>query len=86
MKRELDEEVVIETGYEINCVGLINDDENEVGQVHLGIVHLIDVVEPNVRSRETEIEEAGFQGITEILDQIDHYETWSQICLKALFT
>ena len=85
MKRELDEEVAIDTAYDINCVGLINDDENEVGKVHLGIVHLIDVDEPAVKSRETEIEEAGFQTITEIMSQIDHYETWSQICLKALF-
>lgn len=85
MQRELDEEVVIETSYESQCVGLINDDENEVGKVHLGIVHLIDVAEPNVTSRETEIEEAGFLLVNEVLDQLDHYETWSQICLKALF-
>lgn len=86
MQRELDEEVIIDTAYKIECVGLINDDENEVGRVHLGIVHLIDVAEPKVKSREIEIEEANFKPVNDIFDSIEHYETWSQICLKALFS
>ena len=49
MRRELDEEVVIETTYRVRCVGLINDDLTEVGQVHLGVVHIFDVDEPRVR-------------------------------------
>ena len=43
MARELQEEVVIDTTFEIKLVGLINDDETEVGKVHLGIVHICDV-------------------------------------------
>ena len=43
MRRELDEEVVIDTPYAETIVGLINDDETPVGQVHLGVVHLCDV-------------------------------------------
>jgi predicted NUDIX family phosphoesterase len=49
MRRELDEEVIIETEYRESCVGLINDDETEVGRVHLGIVHVFDVDQPLVR-------------------------------------
>ncbi len=37
------EEVSIDTPYTPRCVGLINDDETEVGRVHLGVVHLFDV-------------------------------------------
>jgi len=85
MQRELDEEVDIGTAYQSKCVGLINDDENEVGKVHLGIVHLIDVAEPIVQAREADIEEAGFQTVERIMSQIEQYETWSQICLTALF-
>ncbi len=33
----------IDTPYTDRCVGLINDDETEVGKVHLGVVHLFDV-------------------------------------------
>ena len=85
MQRELDEETIIETTYDNRCVGMINDDETEVGKVHLGVVHIFDVAEPNVKARETEIIEAGFDSVENILADIDAYETWSQICLKALF-
>ena len=53
MRRELDEEVAIDTPYTARCVGLINDDQTEVGRVHLGVVHMFDVERPAVRPRET---------------------------------
>ena len=86
MARELQEEVVIDTTFEIKLVGLINDDETEVGKVHLGIVHICDVAEPNVKSNEAEIEGNGFQPVQSLLANLDGFETWSAICLKALFT
>jgi predicted NUDIX family phosphoesterase len=85
MRRELDEEIFIDTAYTERCVGLINDDETPVGQVHLGVVHLFDVEEQNVRPRETEIIESGFVPAEELLADMSGFETWSQICLRALF-
>lgn len=85
MRRELEEEVIIETAYTQTLAGLINDDENDVGKVHLGIVHLFTVDQPNVRSRESEIVDAGFSPVTEIMDDIDGFETWSKICMTSLF-
>ena len=85
MQRELDEEVVIETKYREQCVGLINDDETEVGKVHLGVVHLFDVEEPAVRGREDDICDGAFRGIDELLADLDGFESWSQICLTAIF-
>lgn len=85
MQRELEEEVLIETEFTQSLVGLINDDSNEVGKVHLGIVHLFDVEQPNVQSRETEISDAGFVPLTTIMADIESYETWSAICLKSVF-
>ena len=85
MRRELEEEIDIACQYTQSLVGLINDDENEVGKVHLGIVHVFDVEQPNVSARETEISDAGFRPVTEILADLESYETWSQICLKSLF-
>jgi predicted NUDIX family phosphoesterase len=85
MRRELDEEVEIDTPYAAKCVGLINDDQTEVGRVHLGVVHLFDVERPAVRSRETDILESGFKPVAEILQDLKGFETWSQICLEALF-
>ena len=85
MQRELEEEVIIDTSYTAKCVGMINDDENEVGKVHLGVVHIFDVEEPKVTAREVEIEGSGFEPIDQIMTELSRYETWSQICLRALF-
>ena len=85
MRRELAEEVSIETPYRQQCVGLINDDETPVGQVHLGIVYLFDVERPAVFARESEIVDGSFQPVQEILRHLDDFEMWSQICLRALF-
>jgi len=85
MRRELEEEVTIDCKYTQKCVGMINDDETEVGRVHLGVVHLFDVESPDVHSREEDIIEAGFCPIEEILADVEGFETWSQIVLKALF-
>ncbi len=85
MRRELAEEVFIDTEYSERCVGLINDDETPVGQVHLGVVHLFDVDSPAVRPREPELIECGFQPVEELLADMSGFETWSQICLQALF-
>jgi len=85
MRRELDEEVLIETPYTEQRVGLINDDETEVGKVHLGVVHIFDVTEPLVRSREEDIQDDGFRPVADILAELDRFESWSQICMQALF-
>jgi predicted NUDIX family phosphoesterase len=85
MRRELDEEVLINTQYTERCVGLINDDETPVGRVHLGVVHLCDVAEPAVEPREADIMATGFQPIDSLLANLEGFETWSQICLRALF-
>ncbi len=85
MQRELSEEVSINTKYTEKMVGLINDDETEVGKVHLGVVHIFDVESPDVQSREDEIMETGFHPVEELLQELEGFETWSQICLKALF-
>ncbi|MEE2826681.1 MAG: phosphoesterase [Planctomycetota bacterium] len=85
MRRELEEEIHITCEYSESCVGLLNDDENEVGKVHLGVVHLIECQQPNITAKETEIADAGFQPVAQIMAEIERYETWSQICLKALF-
>jgi predicted NUDIX family phosphoesterase len=85
MRRELEEEVAIDTPYRARCVGLINDDATPVGSVHLGVVHLCDVERPAVQPRESEIIESGFRPVADILADLSGFETWSAICMKALF-
>lgn len=85
MQRELQEEVKIDTAYTDSCVGLINDDETEVGKVHLGVVHVFDVEQPKVASAEDVICEAEFRSVETLLSMMDQFESWSQIVLQALF-
>jgi predicted NUDIX family phosphoesterase len=85
MWRELNEEVSIDTEFTDTCVGLINDDQTPVGTVHLGVVHLFDVQSPRVRPREDEIIDTGFQPVSELLEDLAGFETWSQYCLRALY-
>ncbi|MCC6493343.1 MAG: phosphoesterase [Pirellulales bacterium] len=85
LRRELAEEVVIGAQYQERCVGLINDDETPVGQVHLGVVHLCDLPRPAVQPREEDILDAGFRPVNDLLADLPHFEAWSQIVLQALF-
>lgn len=84
MLRELAEEVAIDAAWTERCVGLINDDSLPVGQVHLGIVHVLDVAEPKVRRREEDLMEAGFAQLRELLGAKAEFETWSQFALEEL--
>jgi predicted NUDIX family phosphoesterase len=85
LKRELEEELAIDCSFEERCVGLLNDDGNDVGRVHLGVVHLLELDSREVRPREVDLANAGFERLENILTEIDQFETWSQICLRALF-
>ncbi len=85
MKREIEEEVHLDSEWSERCVGLINDDETEVGKVHLGIVHVFNLESPKVAPREKSMIDAGFAPPEQLLRELDEFETWSQICLKSLF-
>ena len=84
LTREVSEEVILDTKHDDKIVGLINDDSNEVGQVHLGIIHLWRLVSPNVKSREQEISQLRFMNIHELQQVKGKMETWSQLCLAFL--
>jgi predicted NUDIX family phosphoesterase len=84
MLREVAEEVYLESEYTERCVGLINDDSNPVGQVHLGIVHVFELSEPKVRRREQALTRSGFAPLAELRGQREEFETWSQFVLDAL--
>lgn len=84
VERELHEELEIPGGYRQKAVALLNDDSNDVGRVHLGVVHLIDVATTDLRPREEAIGDPVFLTAEELRDRRDRLETWSQICLGGL--
>ena len=84
MRRELAEEIAIEGQWQARCVGLINDDSNAVGSVHLGIVHVLELERADARPRESQLVECGFEPLDALLAARDRFETWSQIVLDGL--
>ena len=84
VKREVEEEVNLDTGYTDRIVALLNDDSNEVGQVHLGVVHLWTLDSEDVTKKEQMINQLTFMSIAELMDVRDEMETWSQLCLDGL--
>jgi len=84
MIREVQEEIYIDTEYESKAVALLNDDSNEVGKVHFGIIHVFSLAEPKIRKREKSINELRFVTLQEIKKNILEYENWSQICIKNI--
>ena len=84
VERELHEELEIPGGYRQRIAALLNDDSNEVGRVHLGIVHLIEVDSPEIRPREDAIRDIKFLTASELAPRREQLESWSQICLGGL--
>jgi predicted NUDIX family phosphoesterase len=83
LMRELDEEVFLDTEYSERILGLINDDLTPVGQVHLGIVHVLDLAEPNVRHRDEALADGGFASLKQLRQLRDEFETWSRFLLDG---
>jgi predicted NUDIX family phosphoesterase len=84
VEREVNEEIRISSPFEDRIVALLNDDTTEVGQVHLGIVHLFRLAEPKVEKREAMITNIAFLKKDELLARRDNLETWSQFCVDSL--
>lgn len=85
-EREIAEELDVRGTYEVRRVGLLNDDSNAVGAVHLGIVQVV-----HVRGTVTIREKEQLQGrlvpceeLGVLSQQGANFETWSQLLLPHL--
>ena len=84
VEREVAEEVSVETSHTNHIVALLNDESNEVGRVHLGIVHYWILDAPKVNKREQMITQMAFMTSAELQEIQDTLETWSGLCLSNL--
>lgn len=84
VEREMNEELLFNTTYRQRIVALINDDSNEVGQVHIGVVHLFDLDSEDVAANEAPITGLEFLSRPELELRREKLETWSTICLDHL--
>ena len=85
VSREIDEELVLTQAHPHRIIALLNDDSNAVGQVHLGIVHLVELQAAEVTSREDALADLAFSPLAELNGPcFERLETWSQICIRHL--
>ena len=85
MEREIREEITFSGTATQRLYAVINDDSNEVGSVHLGMVHLFELDTEEVAPNEKALAELGFHSLEELAGPLyERLETWSAICVDAL--
>ena len=84
VRREVAEEIIIRGPIRESVRALLNDDSTEVGRVHLGVVHVFELENTDVRPGESEITELGFLTRDELRERYDALENWSRICVDGL--
>lgn len=84
-QRELEEEVGLPTedSQNMEYLGFINDDNNEVGKVHMGVVFKITVNSNDVEAKETDTLRIKWIEKGKI-ESYDDFETWSALILQDL--
>lgn len=87
-RRELDEEVAIESPFTLQTVGVINDESQDVGSVHFGLVNVAHVETTDVAIRETDVltgEFVSFDTLRKLaVDERGTFETWSALIVDRL--
>lgn len=84
--RELEEEVGLgnDDVKNIEIHGLINDDDNEVGKVHIGLVLKIDVEKEKVINNEEDT--IALEWVkNDVLETMSPYESWSELIIRDAY-
>ncbi|MGD0861590.1 MAG: NUDIX domain-containing protein [Candidatus Limnocylindrales bacterium] len=84
LRREWREELVADFIPDFSFLGLLNDDDVEVGRHHLGFVYAADAAGMPVAVRETHKLSGAFEPLEVVWTVYDRMETWSQLVLDAL--
>jgi predicted NUDIX family phosphoesterase len=84
LRREWSEEVDARFEPEFALIGLINDDDTDVGSVHVGAVFVADARGREVRIRETEKLSGAFADRAEVAEVVDRMESWSALVFEHL--
>ena len=87
VRREVSEEVQIEgaNAEEPRLICFVNDDSNDVGKVHFGVVFVLKLGKPSVAIRgERGIGKLSFRTLPELISMRDTLETWSQLLVDFL--
>ncbi len=82
--REFEEEVTYQGNLQMRTIGFLNDDSNEVGQRHLGLVILLKGEHGTITLNGDEHKSGQLMSMEECFEKIDQFESWSQIVLQTL--
>ncbi len=84
LRREWSEELIADWEPEFRLVGLLNDDSNPVGSVHLGVVFEVEAAGRLVEVRERDKLSGRFATASEVRAAWDRLETWSRLVAEHL--
>jgi predicted NUDIX family phosphoesterase len=84
LRREWAEELEADWEPEFRLVGMLNDDTNPVGSVHLGVVFEVDAAGRSVDVREHDKLVGAFADAEGLAASRDRLETWSLLVADAL--
>jgi predicted NUDIX family phosphoesterase len=83
LERELDEEVhLLGKRKSLELRGVISDDSTPVGQVHMGLVFVLETDSPDFRVNEPDMMTAEWATLDLLRERFERMETWSQIAFK----
>jgi predicted NUDIX family phosphoesterase len=86
LQRELFEELSLTPdNYSLKLCGVINDDETDVGSVHLGLWYIAETKSEEFKTQEPEKIEGEWTSQQDVLKKYDRLETWSQIVVDNLW-
>ncbi|MBP8613784.1 MAG: hypothetical protein KBI40_02865 [Firmicutes bacterium] len=81
--REIREEVILCGNPSLSVIGFINDDENDVGTVHMGVASIVQLPSPILAVRETDKMMGGWVDLS-AATTLDPLETWSSLILANI--
>jgi predicted NUDIX family phosphoesterase len=84
LRREWAEEIDSDWDPEFELIGMLNDDTNPVGSVHLGVVFRVEAAGRRMDVREHDKLVGAFASFDEVADAWDALETWSQLVAESL--
>jgi predicted NUDIX family phosphoesterase len=82
--REIREEYWLSAEYGCSPIGVINDDSNDVGKVHLGLVYELRVSTPKLEVAEEGKHIASWATVAELQSRYAEMENWSKIVMDQV--
>ncbi len=83
LERELEEEIhLLGKRLSLDLAGIISDDSTPVGQVHLGLVFLLQTASAEFKVNEEDLMSAEWATVEKLRECCAGMETWSQIVLQ----